>query len=343
VNKSKAVIFGTISLILLFSIIIFFAGKNATVKITNHESQHYQTANSIDSSPTEQSAETQSPTTTILFVGDIMLDRTIAKHAQKYGVDSLFSKVQGLLSANDAVIGNLEGTMSDYPSVSQSDYSILRFTFDPSYARFLKNNHFTAVSLANNHSLDFGKDGYEETVTNIKSAGIVTFGSPFNDKNISTTIPIQGKKICLVGYHDLYVPDSTPAVKEIQKIRPYCSYIILFAHWGVEYKQTATDRQIMLAHKFIDAGADLVIGAHPHVVEPIEIYKNKAIFYSLGNFIFDQNLSFWTEHGLAVRVEFGETSTRFTLIPTTVSNKEVSVASTTDADKLIPGAKQFTL
>lgn len=271
----------------------------------------------------------------LLFVGDIMFDRGVAQHAKKYGVDSLFAKVERLFLGTTAVIGNLEGTITDKPSVSEKDISLLQFTFNPIFAELLGRSDFTALSLANNHAFDFGKDGYEQTKNNLNDAGIIPFGSPQNNDNISTRISAQGKTICLVGYHDLFTPDPTPVPEEIKNIKESCSRIVLFAHWGVEYSQTPSDRQKMLAHKFIDAGADLVIGAHPHVVEPIEIYKNKAIFYSLGNFIFDQNFSFATEHGLAVHVEWSDEKMRFTLVPISIDHAEVKIAEPSDRQKVL--------
>ncbi len=271
----------------------------------------------------------------LLFVGDIMLDRGIAKYARKYGTNSLFAKVERLFLGTNAVIGNLEGTITNKPSVSEKDTSILRFTFDPMFAGLLGKLNFTALSLANNHAFDFGKDGYEQTKNNLHSAGIIAFGSPQNNDNVSGRLFVQGKTICLVGYHDLFTPDPTPTLEEIRNIRASCSRVVLFAHWGIEYLPTPSERQKMLAHKFIDAGADLVIGAHPHVVQPIEIYKNKAIFYSLGNFIFDQDFSFATEHGLTVHAEWSDEKIRFTLVPVSIKRGEVKIAEPLDRDRVI--------
>jgi len=265
---------------------------------------------------------------TILFVGDIMLDRGVARHADKFGKDSLLIKVEEILKNNDAVIGNLEGTITDNASIAQVNNKILRFTFSPTFLNFLNKYHFTAVSLANNHALDFGNDGYDKTVENLDSVGIVSFGSPLNSTRVSNKIILKKKTICLVGYHDLYVNNEEKAVEEINKIKGECDYTVLFAHWGDEYIKTPNARQISLAHMFVDAGADLVIGAHPHVVQTHEIYKNKAIFYSLGNFIFDQDFSYNTTHGLMVRVEITEDKTKFNLIPTFVDRAEVSVDET---------------
>ncbi len=281
--------------------------------------------------------------TSLLFVGDIMLDRGVAQHAKKYGVESLFSKVEPIFQGKDAVIGNLEGTITSYKSVTEENYKLMRFTFDPSYAGFLKKYHFSAVSLANNHSGDFGPLGYQQTLDNLRAAGIAYFGSSRNSENLSTQMSVNGKNVCLVGYHQLFVPDPSTVISEIKKIQPVCSLVVLFAHWGEEYQATPTVSQRDLAHKFVDAGADLVIGAHPHVVQPIEIYKNKAIFYSLGNFVFDQNLSFFTEHGLTVNVEFDDSKTVFTLVPTALQKAEVEIAEPEDRQKILQRTIDSTL
>ncbi|MCX6715987.1 MAG: CapA family protein [Candidatus Taylorbacteria bacterium] len=284
---------------------------------------------------TETNAEKKDAMVRMLFVGDMMFDRGVASHAQKYGIDSLFSNIERLFLDSHMIVGNLEGTITNKPSLAEKDHSVLRFTFDPMFAGLLKRLNFSAVSLANNHALDFYGDGYYQTVRNLATVGIASFGSPRNDENISMKFDVQGKTICLVGYHDLYIPDPAPALKEVGEIRPDCSYVVLSVHWGDEYKQTVTERQKMLARKFIDAGVDLIIGAHPHVVEPVEIYKNKAIFYSLGNFIFDQNLSFATEHGLVVGVEWNGVETKFNLIPTVLNRGEVALADSEDSQKVI--------
>lgn len=275
----------------------------------------------------------------MLFVGDIMLDRGVAIHAKKYGVNSLFSKLERLFLGTHAVIGNLEGTMTNEPSVAIPNGSILHFTFDPSFAGVLKKLKFSAFSMANNHALDFGKSGYDETVKNLDAKNFVSFGSPLNNQRLSGEMMVNGKKVCLVGYHDLFTHDEMPAINEIKKLdTDGCPYIVLFAHWGDEYESKQNSRQEPLAHEFIDAGADLVIGAHPHVVQPIEIYKNKAIFYSLGNFMFDQEFSWEVKHGMAVNVELRDDKTLFTLVPVTINRAEVEISNTEEAAKTLKTA-----
>jgi poly-gamma-glutamate synthesis protein (capsule biosynthesis protein) len=212
---------------------------------------------------------------------------------------------------------------------------ILQFTFDPRFAGFLKNIGITAVSLSNNHTFDFGLSGYESTKNFLTQAGILSFGSPHNEDNLFTKIELHGKTLCLVGYEGFIASNPAPIAEEIARIRPSCDIVAATMHAGEEYFLGYTNQQQEVAHSFIDAGADVVIGTHPHIVEPLEIYKGKAIFYSLGNFIFDQNFSYETTHGLAVHMEWNGSETRYTLVPITIQHEEVSFSDTADSTKTL--------
>lgn len=264
----------------------------------------------------------------MLFTGDLMLDRGVAGHAKAVGDEALLAGVKELFDGMDAIVPNLEGTITTNPSVASHDD--LRFTFDPHYAKFLKDEGITVVSLSNNHSDDFGADGYSQTKTNLDAAGIASFGSPANDKDFSAQVKVQNKNVCFVGYEGFINIDPAPIAAEVARIRPDCDFVVATMHAGEEYQPTFTPLQARAAHAFIDAGADVVIGTHPHVVEPLEIYKGKPIFYSLGNFLFDQDFSWPTEHGLAVRISWSKDKTQYTLIPITIQGQETRVTS--DAD-----------
>lgn len=272
---------------------------------------------------------------TIVFVGDLMFDRGVARHASIYGVDTLLSGAKPFLAGNDLVVGNLEGTITTNKPVAVPGGSVLHFTFDPKFAALLREAGFDIVSQANNHALDFYQAGFKSTEAYLDAAGIGHFGSPYNNVQISTSTVVRGKRLCFVGYHDLYTYDAAPATAEIARVRPECDFVTVFAHWGEEYKLAASPRQKKLAHEWINAGADLVIGAHPHVVEPVEIYQGKAIFYSLGNFVFDQAFSYWVQHGLAVKVLLYDDRAEFELVPTTIDKAEVSAAGSDDAAKVL--------
>lgn len=273
---------------------------------------------------------------TMLFVGDIMLDRDVARHRRAAGAPALFGGVQDIFAKHDLIVGNLEGTITDNPSVSEVDNTILRFTFEPVVAQILRDAGISAVSLANNHALDFGEFGYDDTRYHLDQAGIASFGSPFNDTQLALQKSVHDKNFCFVGYHELFRKDPTKVIEKILEIEPTCDYTTLFAHWGVEYEHMPSASQQELARLFVDAGADVVIGAHPHVVQTLEVYNNVAIFYSLGNFVFDQGWKSDVKRGAMVSVEFADHETRFELIPVntyleaTIANEEVSAAVLAD-------------
>ncbi len=290
----------------------------------------------------------EEPPVRVLFVGDIMLDRNVARSAAAEGAYALFAtSTRELFADADLRVGNLEGTITSKKSIAQADSSILRFTFAPALAaEVLKSLNFDAVSLANNHALDFYDSGYKSTRSNLEEFGVPSFGHPLNaTSTLSAKLERGGKPLCFVGYMELFDDATTTVVSEIETLRPDCWKVTVFAHWGVEYTASSTKRQQAEAHQFIDAGADLVIGAHPHVVQEVEVYQGKAIFYSLGNFMFDQNFSWATTHSLAVRADFYKDKTAFTLVPLTISEQHSAVATSTDIARILKraGVADFTL
>ena len=290
------------------------------------------------SAPFARIAQPEAPIR-VLFVGDIMLDRNVARTIVAEGAGALFStSTRALFAGADVRVGNLEGTITGNASIAQRDHTILRFTFDPAAAAaVLGLLRFDALSLANNHALDFYANGYAQTLRRVEESGVRPFGHPLNTPGtLSATVVSKGKTLCFVGYHALFTADIVPVVFEIQTLRPGCWRVIVFAHWGEEYKTRSNAAQREAARAFIDAGADLVIGAHPHVVQEHEVYKNKAIFYSLGNCMFDQNFSWGTTHSLAVRADFYTEKTDFTLTPLTVIEQHSAVADGQVAEFTLP-------
>ena len=232
----------------------------------------------------------------VLFVGDMMFDRTIRAMADEEGGDYLFACVAPYLKGFDAVVGNLEGPITEHVSLSRftkpGDVGNTTFTFPTSTATLLARNGVTAVSLANNHILDFGRSGVESSRTYLKSAGVGYFGDPVDPAGKSLVTDVGGLKVALVGFNEFLGVDSVSATEgEIRNLDAISDYVIVFAHWGEEYVPMV-ERQRLAARAFVDAGADAVIGAHPHVIQESEVYKGASIYYSLGNFIFDQ---YWNE------------------------------------------------
>jgi poly-gamma-glutamate synthesis protein (capsule biosynthesis protein) len=266
-------------------------------------------------SPSATPSATPDEEIKILFLGDLMFDRNIRLVAKKNGNNFIFSQVAEWLASQDLVVANLEGPITDNKSMSvgsaPGSSANYIFTFDPSLAATLFDNNILLVSLGNNHILNFGQTGLEATKQYLNSAGVGYFGEPASPSSIlpnarSIVKNVKGLKIGLVGYNQFIgnSPDEIAVtVAEIQKVKLQADIVILYAHWGIEYESVANGVIKNLAHQFIDAGADLVIGSHPHVIQNIEEYKDKKIYYSLGNFVFDQYFSEAVRRSLGVAVK----------------------------------------
>jgi hypothetical protein len=238
------------------------------------------------------------PGVTLVFVGDILLDglpgETIAN-----GGDP-FSGFATELASADAAFGNLE-----CPVATQGNPFDKIFTFraHPRVLPILA-QHFSAVSLANNHSGDYGKPALVETLTGLASAGIGSFGAGRDLSAAHRPFILErgGVRIALLGYDEFQPrafeagPDSAgvawsedeQAITDIRAARASgADLVIPFLHWGWENELAPCPHQRELARTLVDAGADAVIGAHPHVTQGAELYRGKLIVYSLGNFVFD--------------------------------------------------------
>lgn len=249
----------------------------------------------------------------ILSFGDMMLDRYVRRFIDNKGVNALFANITPLLKDKDMVVANLEGSITNF-TPKPLDPDNVSFTFDPQIVPELKKLGFTHFSLANNHSLDFGAEGVRQTKELLDKENLKYFGDYKNQASLSYIESIGNFKVALIGYHELFDPDTTSVINEIKNIRDKTDFIIVYPHWGIEYQTQFSKGQQIKAYQFIDAGADAVIGAHPHVIQPIEIYQNKPIFYSLGNFIFDQTFSKNTQQGLAVSIKLENKNINYEII-----------------------------
>ncbi len=249
----------------------------------------------------------------IIFVGDIMLGRWVDKLTQKYGSNYPFEKIDSFLKQADFTIGNLEGPIVE--KVPKLDIHSLRFASKKESAQILAKNSFNILSLANNHTLNMGQMGLEQTKNFLNQAKISFFGDPIRCNNTF----LKKDNLIFYGANKTFsfnCPDEK-VINNVKKIRARNkkSFLIVFIHWGKEYQPKSSPPQKNLAHQIIDAGADLIIGSHPHVVQEVELYKDKLIFYSLGNFIFDQYFSEATQKELAVKLIIKKDKAVYQLIP----------------------------
>ena len=238
----------------------------------------------------------------ILAFGDMMLDRLVySKTLKANDFNFPFLKIDSFLKTGDLRIANLEGPITDFKSISNGN-TRMRFTMSPKFLPALQ-NRFDVLSLANNHMLDFGEVGYRQTQKYLSNTKINYFGDYNNQlENLSTIVEKNGIKIGFVGYHGLIDGGFEDVLNKIKEIKPQVDFLIVVAHWGAEYQKVPAESTKEKAKQLIDAGADLILGGHPHVVQPSEEYKGKMIFYSLGNLIFDQYFSQDTMQGLGVEI-----------------------------------------
>ena len=252
---------------------------------------------------------------TILFVGDIMLDRNVEGLISKNNPLYPFQKIGQLLRGVDLVVGNLEGPIVAKP-LKPIPHTMV-FSFPPEAAEALSLARFNLLSLANNHGLDMGRSGPEETRKFLREKSIAPLGNP-GVCNGDFSYDFD-KGIRFFALNKVYNPlcktqEMLEAIESARAANPDL-FIIVSVHWGQEYKLVNSSVQRKLAEQLINAGADLIIGHHPHVVQNIDMYKGKLIFYSLGNFVFDQYFSEQTQQGLAVGLEIWPKRLVFRLFP----------------------------
>ncbi len=265
-------------------------------------------------------------TTDLLFLGDLMVDRHIRELTQEKGVDYIFRKISPLLKSAALVVANLEGPITGNPSVSlgsrPQERNHYTFTFPPGLAAALKEHHITLVHLGNNHILDFGPQGLEQTRKYLGAAGVDYFGEPGRRNRRWLFKDLDGMRLAFVSFNQFAPHCVEQTLSDLQEARPLADLVILSAHWGREYLAAPGARLSRWAHLFIDQGADLIIGSHSHTVQPKEEYRGKRIYYSLGNFIFDQYGKPETNRGLAVKVKIDPRTRRtaFTEIPLSLEN-----------------------
>lgn len=250
----------------------------------------------------------------IAFVGDMMFDRGVERLMMRNSFTYPVDLIKGLLNEFNDVVGNLEGPINEEPE-DFSDNS-LKFSFDKKTLESLNVANFSVLSLANNHTLNTGEEGLAETRSILNEAEINFTGDP----RICDIADIYQKDgISYFGINKTYSfncsdKEIVSSIEEYKFYNPE-SFLVILIHWGNEYEETNSDQQQKLGRAIIDAGADLIIGSHPHVVQNIEIYNDKLIFYSLGNFIFDQYPIEETLKGLVVGLDIYPEYKEFTLYP----------------------------
>lgn len=271
----------------------------------------------------------------ITFTGDVLLDRGVRQFVEHRSVDKLFSPfVDSVFQSSDLVVANLECPAT---KIRQPAFKQYIFRAEPEWLQTLKAHGITHLNLANNHSVDQGRIGLADTKKNIQEAGMISVGAGDNMQEAAQPVLLAStpRNVYLLTSLQMplenfsYLPDKTSVshedldslktrVRQLKETDP-CCYIIVSLHWGGEHTLRPVPLQRQQAHQLIDAGADALICHHTHTLQTIEQYQGKPIYYSIGNFIFDQKKPI-NSKACMVKVTIKKESSHIETIPIVIRN-----------------------
>lgn len=254
----------------------------------------------------------------IFIVGDILLDRGVGEKTDLHGSEYPYLIVKNILPKADIAFGNLECPITDggIPALKRPYYL---FRGGPNDAKALKECGFDILNLANNHTMDYGRKGIIDTISILGNNNIKTIGAGKNSKlaRKPVFIEVSGNVIGFLGYSafpsegytylankpDVAQVDLSRLAHEVKGAKSRCDILIVSFHWGYEFENYPSESQKETAHMAIENGADIIVGHHPHVLQGMEFYMDKPIFYSIGNFIFDRQEQKGTDETIILGVK----------------------------------------
>lgn len=288
----------------------------------------------------------------LTFLGDVMLGRYIKSEGEKNGYEQFYNNVKNVWKNSDYVFANLETAVLTKKNVNYTPFDKkINISTDTQAVASMIDAGINAISFSNNHSCDFSKKAFTEAISwfnknNLTFAGYIDKAAYNATKNLPeaqkdekyipyTQITANGKKIGFIAVTDKYYAKTIKYGLLTTADGDLNSYInksalenditVVYAHWGEEYQKAVDERQETFAHQFIDAGADIVIGCHPHILQKVEKYKEGMIFYSLGNFIMDQNNTFTCDSAIVQYNEDASGKKTFEIVPVRINNGVPSV------------------
>jgi poly-gamma-glutamate synthesis protein (capsule biosynthesis protein) len=308
------------------------------------------------SSKTSMSTSVSKSNITMYFAGDVMLGRNV--EGVLANGQNVFANVDEMFKNSDGAVINLEDPMT----TSGTPYkSTIPLKANPAYAHVLKDNNIIVACIANNHIMDYGDKGLNDTITALKSNGINYTGAGNNIDQASKPVylNIKDRKIAILNYMDNttftgfsasemaaatpasagYAPADPNLIKnDIDEAKKNSDMVIVVFHYGNEYSTQPNSYQVTLSHECIDDGADMVIGSHPHVIQTIETYNGKPIFYSLGNFVFDMSNSA-THESLMVEMDLNNNTANIKVHPMVLVNYMPQLMNNASSNQLLENLK----
>lgn len=315
------------------------AGKPAKEKEENSlKEQEEDVKQETGSAGNDENAGENEPVS-LVFTGDVLLSSYVQSNYDRAGITGVLE--EGLLerlNRADITIVNQEFPFSTRGV--QAEDKQFTFRVNPFYVSVLQDMGVDMVTIANNHVLDFGDEALLDTMDTLEEAGILYAGAGKDKRRAMElqVMEVHGKKVGLLAASRVIpvpswnIENHQPGVfctydpglllGEIEKAKEQCDYLCVYVHWGIERNTTPEDYQKSMARQYIDAGADAVIGSHPHVLQGIEFYQGKPIFYSLGNFVFNQDIA----STMAVQLTIDdEGENEITLIPATAAGAKTGL------------------
>lgn len=310
----------------------------------------------FSTSKNSTSASVSKSNITMYFTGDVMLGRNV--EGTLASGKNVFANVEEMFKNSDGAVINLEDPMT---TSSTAYKSTIPLKANPAYAHVLKENNIVVACLANNHIMDYGDTGLNDTISALNKTGLNYTGAGNNIDQASKPVylSIKDRKIAILNYMDnttftgfstsemaaatVTSPGYAPAdpnliKKDIDEAKNNSEMVIVVFHYGNEYSTQPNAYQVSISHQCIDDGADMVIGSHPHVIQPIEIYNGKPIFYSLGNFVFDMSNSA-THESLMVEMDLNGSTANIKVHPMVLVNYMPQLMNSANSNQLLENLK----
>ena len=307
---------------------------------------------SASSQKTLQYSSAQSSSFSMVFTGDVMFGRGVGSAISSN--PNIFGDLKPIFNRTDLVVVNLE---SPFTNSNKNFKKTVPLKANPAYAHILKDNNVDAVGLANNHIMDYGSQGLNDTLTTLDKYNITHIGAGENLQQAlqPSYFDINGQRVAVINFMDLttfrgfgkselppatdnspgFAPAQWDLVKNnIDTAKSQADIVIILFHYGNEYSLTPNKYQTELSRKCIDEGADIVVGSHPHVPQSIESYRGKLIFYSLGNCVFDQSNPI-TKDSMVVQLQVLNGNADVTVIPIHIANSSPKIMSNQHANKFL--------
>jgi len=305
-----------------------------------------------------QPAAVQPQEFSIVASGDVMLGRRVADAMRKQGVNYPFAQVGSYLRDAGLTFGNLESPLSlqGTPLPGKGIW----FRGDPKGAEALKEAGYSVMSVANNHTLDYDTPAFLDTLAVLREQGIAPVGGGKDPAEAAQPVikEINGRKVAFLAATEMadifwswkyrrtleVKPDQPGVVKldemqlvnAVNALKGKADIIIVSLHWGTEFSDYPTEDQRKIAHSLVDAGANLIVGHHPHCLQGVEVYKGSLIAYSLGNFVYDKQTRPKSQEGLLLKVFLnGRSISRATLYPVLIKDEQPHIVQGNDAARIL--------